>query len=137
MELMFAPFRKYATFQGRARRKEYWLFSLFVSLAAAILFTLSAPIGDWADTAADPASLGFGNPLMSGVLAVFLILILLPSLAVTVRRLHDSDRSGWWLLLSLLPLIGGLILLIFYLLDGTPGHNRFGPDPKGREAADA
>jgi uncharacterized membrane protein YhaH (DUF805 family) len=65
-------------------------------------------------------------------LAVMLAL-LVPSLAVTFRRLHDTNRRGWWILIGLIPLIGAVVLFIFYLLDGTPGPNRFGPDPKGRE----
>lgn len=62
--------------------------------------------------------------------AIYVIAVFLPSLAVAIRRLHDTDRSGWWVLISLVPLIGGIWLLILMVLDGTPGGNRFGPDPK-------
>jgi len=132
MSLMFEPLRKYASFSGRACRKEYWLFTLFVILVSLILFQLSAPIGDSADQSMEPGALPFGNKYVALALGLFLLLMLLPSLAVTIRRLHDSNRSGWWWLIGLLPVAGGIILLIFYFLDGTPGPNRFGPDPKGR-----
>ena len=133
MSLMLQPLRKYATFSGRARRKEYWLFSIFVTLASALLFTLGKPTGDWANPNVEQVSLGFENETVALVLGIFLLLMLLPSLAVTIRRLHDTNRSGWWWWIGLLPAIGSLILLIFYLLDGTAGPNRYGPDPKGRE----
>ena len=74
----------------------------------------------------------FARPGLWVMLGVFALAVMLPSLAVAVRRLHDSDKSGWWILLGLTG-IGGLVLLIFYLLDGTPGRNRFGADPKGRQ----
>jgi len=62
--------------------------------------------------------------------AIYSLAILIPSLAVSIRRLHDTDRSGWWCLLGFLPLIGAIVLLIFFVMDGTPGDNRFGPSPK-------
>lgn len=135
MELIFEPFRKFATFTGRARRKEYWLFSLFVGLVTGVLLLLANPIGDWGNPDVDPATLGFANEAVAGVLAVFLLLALLPSLAVTIRRLHDSNRSGWWWFITLVPAVGSLVLFIFTLLDGTAGPNRFGPDPKGRSGS--
>ena len=101
----------YANFGGRATRSEYWWFSLF-NLIIVIALAIVVP--------AARAEL---------VLLIYTAGIIVPSLAVSVRRLHDTDRSGWWLLLGLIP-FGGIILLIFYLLDGTPGTNRYGPDPK-------
>jgi uncharacterized membrane protein YhaH (DUF805 family) len=76
---------------------------------------------------------GLGDPEAGiGLLSVIYgLAVLIPSIAVGVRRLHDTDRSGWWLLISLIPLIGGIVLLVFFVLDGTPGENRFGPNPKG------
>ncbi len=78
---------------------------------------------------------------MSGSLVAVILIhfavtlaLLVPSLAVTFRRLHDTNRKGWWILIGFIPLIGQLVLFIFYVLDGTPGPNRFGPDPKGRGA---
>lgn len=116
------PLRKYATFSGRSRRKEYWLFVLLVFVVSLILSAIDAAIG---------TSSSAGTGLLSGI---FSLAVLIPSLAVLVRRLHDTDRSGWWALLLLLPIIGGLILLIFALLDSTPGQNRFGTNPKGEAA---
>lgn len=136
MELIFEPFRKYATFAGRARRKEYWFFSLFVGLVTGLLVVLAKPTGDWGNPDVDPATLGFANETVAGILGIFLLLVLLPSLAVTIRRLHDSNRSGWWWFITFVPVVGSLILLIFTLLDGTAGPNRFGPDPKGRAGAE-
>jgi uncharacterized membrane protein YhaH (DUF805 family) len=111
---------KYATFDGRAQRPEYWWWIL----AMVILYTILGVI----DGALIAPMLGFepfqpeaGQPL-SMVVALGL---LLPNVALSVRRLHDTDRSGWWLLIGLVPVLGGLVLLVFYLLPGTPGSNRF------------
>jgi uncharacterized membrane protein YhaH (DUF805 family) len=132
MELMLQPLRKYADFQGRARRSEYWLFTLFMIIVSLVLYVpLIAFSGDMQTT-------GQINPiagLFLLVLCVFALGTIIPGLAVTVRRLHDTDRSGWWILIGLIP-FGGIVLLIFEVLDGTPGPNKFGPDPKGRGAAD-
>lgn len=73
--------------------------------------------------------------MLFGIWMLFLLVQLIPTLAVSVRRLHDTNRSGWWYLLVLIPIIGGLILLIFFCTDGTPGDNRYGPSPKAMEAA--
>jgi len=78
----------------------------------------------------DPAGLIFG------VFGLVMLGLLIPSIAVTFRRLHDTNRSAWWLLIGLVPFLGALVLLVFYFLDGTPGPNKFGPDPKGRGAAE-
>lgn len=137
MSLMLEPLRKYATFRGRARRKEFWLFQLLVFLISLVLMLwLFSALGPDAVASGDPLSLEdvMEVPAAQAPLAIVGLLGLiffLPNLAVSVRRLHDSDKSGWWLLLNFIP-IGGLVLLIFYLLDGTRGPNRHGPDPKGR-----
>jgi uncharacterized membrane protein YhaH (DUF805 family) len=122
---MFQPLRKYADFNGRARRAEYWLFALLMILIS-IPFSIIAEIVE---------ATGEMDPATAGLFLVFglaMVGLLIPSLAVTVRRLHDSNRSGWWALIGLIPLIGGLVLFVFAILDGTPGPNRFGADPKGR-----
>ncbi|MFZ0266853.1 DUF805 domain-containing protein [Caulobacter sp.] len=129
MSLMFQPLKKYAEFSGRARRLEFWLFALFIALVEIVYWVLMAATGNF-----DPSRYGAVNGLgmaLMGLFTIFGLAIIVPSLAVTFRRLHDTDRSAWWLLISLLPVIGGLVLLVFYLLPGTPGPNRFGPDPKG------
>jgi uncharacterized membrane protein YhaH (DUF805 family) len=128
--MMFEPLRKYAEFEGRARRSEYWLFTLFQILVGFGLFVVLAMVGGFADL-----NSGGGGVLVGVIFLVFGIFglaMFIPSLAVSIRRLHDSDKSGAWLLLSFVPL-GGVVVFIFTLLDGTPGPNRFGPDPKGRE----
>jgi uncharacterized membrane protein YhaH (DUF805 family) len=123
MSLMFEPLRKYATFSGRATRSEYWLFWLF---------TFIVQVVGWGLTGGFAAA--YGNPLAVGPLTVVYCLLLLglfvPSIAVSFRRLHDTDRSAWWLLIAFLPIIGAIVLLVFFLLDGTNGPNRFGEDPK-------
>jgi uncharacterized membrane protein YhaH (DUF805 family) len=112
--------RQYAVFKGRARRKEYWFFILF-NLIASLVLTLV----DFMTGSLDP-ELGMG--LLSGL---YSLAILIPSLAVTVRRLHDTNRTGWWLLIGLIPLIGAIVLLVFMLLDSQPGDNQYGANPKG------
>ncbi len=111
--------KKYAVFQGRARRKEFWMFALFNLLFSIILGIIDVLIGtyNWqSDTG-----------LLSSIYSLFVIL---PNLAVTTRRLHDINRSGWWQLLYLIPIIGWLVLLYFFVSKGNIGANRFGEDPK-------
>lgn len=121
IQWMVEPIRKYATFSGRARRAEYWWFYLFFALLIGVLTAVDVMLFGYDVEGGDPT----GN-VLAGVAALAL---LLPFLAVAVRRLHDRDKSGWWLLWGLLPLIGGLILLYQYVQRGTAGDNRFGPDP--------
>ena len=139
MELMFQPLRKYADFTGRARRTEFWLFALLIFLIEVVFMALLSAVGGSAFLIGDPAAAAAVQ--MNGAIGAVLLIhfavmlaLLVPSLAVTFRRLHDTNRRGWWILLSFIPLIGALVLFIFYLLDGTPGPNRFGEDPKGRDA---
>jgi uncharacterized membrane protein YhaH (DUF805 family) len=130
MELMFQPLRKYADFNGRARRSEFWLFALFIWVVEFVLMMLN---GGMMMNAGGTPNFGIGFILLRVVgLAMFI-----PSLAVAFRRLHDTNRSAWWLLIGLIPFIGALVLIVFYVLDGTPGPNRFGPDPKGRDLKEA
>lgn len=107
----------YFNFQGRARRKEYWMFTLFSSIIYTIFFIIFAKIMSSPD--------GYIITVVIYTLAVFF-----PTLAVTVRRLHDINRSGWWYLLNFIPVIGVLIIFIFLLLDSTPGDNNYGENPK-------
>lgn len=116
--------KKYAVFSGRARRTEYWMFVLINAIIGIILLILDHVLG----LAPKTGSMSFNVGLLSGL---YSLAVLLPSLAVQCRRLHDTDRRGWWLLLSLIPIIGGIVVLIFEVLPGNPGPNRFGPDPKG------
>jgi len=112
--------KKYAVFSGRARRKEYWMFVLFNLIVAIILGIVDSMMG----TISEPYGVGMLGGLYS-------LAVLLPGIAVGVRRLHDTDRSGWWLLISLIPVIGWIVLIVFFVQDSTPGENRFGPNPKG------
>jgi uncharacterized membrane protein YhaH (DUF805 family) len=117
---MLEAYKRYADFQGRASRSEYWLFVLFVFIVATVFVVAGVALSG-----------GSAQPNMLVMLPylVFLLGSLVPSLAVGFRRLHDTDRSAWWLLIGLIPLIGGVALLVFYCLPGTPGPNRFGPAP--------
>lgn len=108
-----ATLKKYADFSGRARRTEYWLFVLFNMVIAMLLGVVDYVLGS-----AGLVGLIFG------------LAILIPSIAVAVRRLHDTNRSGWWLLIAIIPVIGTIALLIFLVLDSTPGENRFGANSK-------
>jgi uncharacterized membrane protein YhaH (DUF805 family) len=105
---------KYADFTGRARRSEYWFWALALGIVY-LVFVILASIADafW----------------VIGLLVDLALLV--PTLAVGVRRLHDTDRSGWWLLIGLVPFVGSIVLLVFFVMEGTPGDNRYGPNPKG------
>ena len=122
MEWMLMPLRRYADFSGRSRRKEYWMFVLGWIIGFIVLMLVEGMLGL-------SGSLGLYGPLT----ALFALAILIPSIAVGVRRLHDTGRSGWWMLIGLIPLVG-LILLIFFVTEGTKGPNAYGPDPKEGEA---
>jgi len=111
--------RKYSDFEGRARRREYWFFVLFNTLIQIAAVVLDGIAGTFR------VELGVG--LLSGI---YSLAVLVPSFAVLARRLHDTDRSGWWILIGIVPLLGALVLMIFALFEGDPGENRFGPSPK-------
>jgi uncharacterized membrane protein YhaH (DUF805 family) len=132
MSLMFQPLKKYADFTGRARRSEYWLFTLFIIIVEVVYLVLLGITGGLGNSGQmNGAAMG-----LTGIYGIFILAILIPSIAVGFRRLHDTDRSAWWLLIAFIPLIGSLALLIFYILPGTTGPNRFGPDPKAPGTAD-
>jgi uncharacterized membrane protein YhaH (DUF805 family) len=111
--------KKYAEFGGRSRRKEYWFFVLFSTLISILLISIDSATG----TLRSPTGLG----LLSGI---YSLAVLIPSLAVSVRRLHDTNRTGWWLLLGIVPLLGPIVLLVFFVSDGNPDDNEYGPNPK-------
>lgn len=112
--------KKYAVFSGRARRKEYWYFFLFSLIISIVLAVVDGVTGSFS------AEAGVG--LLGGIYA---LAVLIPGLAVSVRRLHDTGRSGWWLLIALIPVIGAIVLLVFMVLEGKPGTNQYGSNPKG------
>jgi uncharacterized membrane protein YhaH (DUF805 family) len=149
MEWMILPFKRYAEFTGRSRRMEYWMFTLLNVIVVTVLMFVVLGVGGAAsvveaDAAGDPsaglAALFGGTGLL---IVIYGLAVLLPSIAVTVRRLHDRDMSGWWYLGaivgSMIPIAGFLVSIAFLVLmalPGTPGPNRFGPDPKGAGEAE-
>ncbi len=142
MEWMLMPLRRYADFSGRSRRKEYWMFALlnliiYVVLYSIMLAAMAPSISDaamQAQAGMDPiepsAGMMAGIGIVGMILLVYALAVFIPSLAVTIRRFHDQDKSGWFILLGLIPFVGGIILLVFMCLEGTRGDNRYGPDPK-------
>ena len=119
MNWFLAAVKKYAVFEGRARRKEYWFFILFYMIIIFVLAFIDGMTGNLS------AEAGMG--LFSGI---FMLAMLIPSISVSVRRLHDTDHSGWWYWIALIPLVGAIVLLVFFVTDGTVGQNQYGPDPK-------
>jgi uncharacterized membrane protein YhaH (DUF805 family) len=111
-------FKKTFVFSGRARRKEYWMFILITTIISIVLTIVDMVLG--LDITEDTG-------LLSGL---FSLILIIPSLSVTFRRLHDIGKSGWWILLSFIPIIGWLVLFIFSVLDSQSGTNKYGPNPK-------
>lgn len=111
--------KKYAVFNGRARRKEYWFFFLFNIIINIILATIDGVTGSF-----NP-EIGLG--LLGGI---YTLAVITPSVAVSMRRLHDIGRSGWWLLIAFIPFIGPIVLLVFMIKDSKPGQNQYGDNPK-------
>lgn len=110
--------KNYATFSGRARRKEYWMFTLINTLITIALYILA-----------------FFIPVLFILYCLYGLAVLLPGLAVSVRRLHDVEKSGWWLLIALVPIVGGILLLVWECTEGTHGANQYGEDPKALDGA--
>ena len=169
MEYMFLPLKRYADFSGRSRRMEYWMWVLFQVILYIVFMGLSMVVVGGA-AAADPENamaVGGAAAILMAVYVIVWLALLVPSFAVMVRRLHDTGRSGWWvvalvacyflifvafgagvaspdnfgaaggaaLIATLLFFVLSIVLLVFMLLDGTPGPNKYGPDPKGRGEA--
>ena len=143
MDWMLMPLRRYAEFSGRSRRKEYWMYVLLMIIVGVVIGLIEA-------TLELTGMIGPYGPL-SGL---FGLATFIPNIAVTIRRLHDTNRSGWWMLVGVVPyvamvaavvsgnialvgilgfvaLAGMIVLLVFVLLDGTKGPNKYGEDPKG------
>lgn len=119
MDWYIQVLKKYAVFSGRSRRKEYWFFVLFNILISIGLSFVDGMLGT--------VNAETGTGILGGI---YSLAVLIPSIAVLVRRLHDTDRSGWWALIGLIPIIGWIVLLVFVLLDSHPGQNQYGPNPK-------
>jgi uncharacterized membrane protein YhaH (DUF805 family) len=160
MEYMFLPLKRYAEFSGRSRRMEYWLWTLFLCLIwIAFLVVMmaiagAALMGGGGNPVGSIMAMGGGILIVAALAFLVWLALLIPSLAVGVRRLHDTERSGWWLgglilldfasailrgsvggalgtVFSLAVLVLALVVLVFMCLDGTKGPNKYGPDPKG------
>ena len=124
----------YANFSGRARRREYWMFSLVNAVVVLVLAGLMAVGGLNLFTGIDPNNPPAVSPLgwlFFAAYTIYGLAVFVPSLAVTVRRLHDAGQSGWMYLLVLIPLIGAIVMLVFAIMDSKPGANKWGPNPKG------
>jgi uncharacterized membrane protein YhaH (DUF805 family) len=113
MEWYLTVLRRYAEFTGRARRKEYWMFALVNTVVWLVLYMV-----------------GKASLVLLILLAVYGLAVLVPSLAVTVRRLHDTGRSGWWCLISFVPFVGAIVLIVFLCQDSEAGSNAWGANPK-------
>jgi uncharacterized membrane protein YhaH (DUF805 family) len=111
--------KKYAEFNGRARRTEYWMFLLFHIIVAVAAMLVDNLLG-----------LTFGEIPYGFIYMAYGLATIIPGLAVTVRRLHDIGKSGWMILVSLIPIIGGIWLLVLMVTDSQPGNNEYGPNPK-------
>lgn len=175
MNYMFMPLRRYADFNGRSRRKEFWLWQLFNLIVMSLLIiplivsfvsatarvnerggitrtdssqssydadggfngeiSYGSSTGASVKYEADPymmmEELGALPWVLMGLIGLWALFIFIPNLAVTIRRLHDQDKSGWFYLLAFIPIVGSIVILIFMVLEGTRGPNRFGEDPKG------
>ena len=117
-----AAFENYANFKGRARRKEYWYFTLVNVLIMMAIFGSAEVFFEGGMD--DP------NEIFLGIFGVYFLIMLIPTIAVTVRRLHDINKSGWFYLVSFIPYAGGIWMLVLTVTEGTRGTNKYGPDPK-------
>lgn len=122
MEWYTGVLKKYVEFSGRARRKEFWMFTLISLIISIVLNVIDRIIGT-----------DFNNGSNGVISSIYSLLVLLPSLGVGVRRLHDTNRSGWWWLIALVPCVGIIVLIVFWAQEGNPGPNSHGQDPKGAE----
>ncbi|MFW6277750.1 MAG: DUF805 domain-containing protein, partial [Prolixibacteraceae bacterium] len=119
MEWYKMVLQKYAVFNGRAGRKEYWMFFLFNMLFGFAAIVLDNLFG-----------IAFFGNFYGPLYLLYMLAVLIPALAVAVRRLHDTGKSGWWILISLVPFVGWIVVLILLAMEGEPGDNEYGPDPK-------
>ena len=135
MEYMFKPLSRLTDFNGRSRRKEYWMWVLFVVVVMIVLSLVDSALGLGGSTTSYSSygDTGFsaGASVTGGILTtIFSLLAIFPGIGVAIRRMHDTDHSGWWLLVPIAP-------IVFAFMEGTRGANRFGPDPKGVDVEQA
>ena len=125
MKYYLLALKNYAVFNGRSNRSEFWYFTLFYLISVILAIVLDNVLG-----------FVFDNSPYGIIYVIFVLATLLPNLAVTVRRLHDLDKSGWWIFIGAIPFIGSIWLLILLAMAGTNGPNKYGPDPKGEVTFD-
>ncbi len=121
MKYYLEAFQKYAVFTGRSSRSEFWFFQLFTFLVTILLAVIAGVVA---------AITGAAENVAIWPADLYIFATLIPSIAISVRRLHDIRLSGWWFLLSFVPLFGSVALLVMFCLDSQPGSNQFGPNPK-------
>lgn len=119
-EYMMMPIQRYAQFSGRSRRMEYWMFTVGLIGVSVVISVVEALLG----------LTGMIGKVTGPISALFTLATIIPSISCAARRLHDQDKSGWWLLLAFVPVLGALVLLVFMFLPGTSGDNQYGADPK-------
>ncbi len=117
MNWYLAVLKKYTVFDGRASRTEFWMFSLFNFIALIVISVLGTILA------------GKGSVIGGTLMLLYGLGTLLPNIGVAIRRLHDTGRSGWWILVAFVPFIGFIVLLVFYILESQPGDNEYGPNP--------
>lgn len=125
MKYYLLALRRYAEFRSRSNRSEYWYFALFNLLFAAVAITLDQLLG-----------ITYPNVWYGYIYTAYALTILIPQLAVSIRRLHDTNRSGWFMLLALIPFVGAIWLLVLFATKGTQGENQYGPDPNEKDRFD-
>jgi len=130
MNWMLLPYARYFDFAGRSRRMEYWMFQLFIVLVYAALMVAILMSGGGVEVGEAEAAPGPLVLMIFVVASIWAIATVIPTFALTIRRLHDTNRSGFWILIGFVPIVGGLVLLYFMLIEGTRGPNLFGVDPK-------
>lgn len=131
MEFILTPLKRYVDFSGRSRRKEFWSWYLFVMIMYFVLMYLDAALGlgGTATGYAEGGSVGFN--MTGGLLTIlFVLAVFIPNIAVAVRRMHDIGKSGWMVLIGIIPLIGWIYVIFCYSQPGVAGPNQYGPDPK-------
>lgn len=132
MEWMLLPFKRYADFEGRSRRMEYWMYQVFTTLVYVVLFMIMMAGLPWTEMDTNPdAAPGPVFWFGLGLVVLWYLFTFVPDIAVTVRRFHDQDQSGWMYLIRFIPYIGPIVVMVFMFIDGQRHQNRFGHDPKG------
>ena len=133
LEYMFMPYRRYFDFKGRSGRSEYWWFTLLWVIALFVTYGVLISSGAMEPGVTEPSA---GATVVALLFGLFALASIIPMIAVEVRRWHDLDKSGWFWFVRFVPLVGGIIVLVFMCMKGTSGSDRFGPDPLDRHQQD-